>query len=221
MLKTTLTCVTESWLHEDGDQLVINECTPNGYSFEHFPRPSRGGGVAVIYNASVKLVSWKPLTDAVSFEAAECTFKSNDVTLKIVAVYRPPLSDANYLSVSQFLCEFGSTLESYAAYASKLVFIGDFNFHVDNVNDNRAKKLIEIVTACNLSQLVHQPTHKNGHTLDFILVNDVILSDQFMWMILDHLITLLSSLNFVSPNLPGLNGESYIAEYLLFVPINY
>ena len=30
--------LTETWLKEMGDELVINECTLNGYIFQHLPR---------------------------------------------------------------------------------------------------------------------------------------------------------------------------------------
>ena len=47
--------LTETWLHECGDELAIKEMTPDGFVFFHSPRSSgqRGSGLAVIHRASI------------------------------------------------------------------------------------------------------------------------------------------------------------------------
>nr|XP_006813812.1 PREDICTED: cardioacceleratory peptide receptor-like [Saccoglossus kowalevskii] len=61
---------TESWLKDTGDEPVIEEVTPPGYSYGHFPREkSAGSGIAFIYKPSVVVSNWKPLINVVSFEA--------------------------------------------------------------------------------------------------------------------------------------------------------
>ena len=43
--------IVESWLKSSGDERIMHQVTPEGYSFTHAPRPNdvKGGGVALIY----------------------------------------------------------------------------------------------------------------------------------------------------------------------------
>ena len=41
--------LTETWLQPDNkDDHIIGDLTPTGYSFYHFPRQTRGGGVGIL-----------------------------------------------------------------------------------------------------------------------------------------------------------------------------
>ena len=42
--------LTESWLRQQGDEAKCPHLAPMGYSVCSFPRPSRGGGIAVVYS---------------------------------------------------------------------------------------------------------------------------------------------------------------------------
>ena len=42
--------LTESWLRQQGDKAKCADLAPMGYSVCSFPRPSRGGGIAVVYS---------------------------------------------------------------------------------------------------------------------------------------------------------------------------
>ncbi|GFR92603.1 ATP-dependent DNA helicase [Elysia marginata] len=50
-----------------------------------------------------------------------------------------------------------------------LIFIGDFNIHVENENDSQAKWLMELFDSLNLEQHIREPTHDGGHTLDLLV----------------------------------------------------
>ena len=70
------------------------------------------------------------------------------------------------------------------------IMSGDINFHLETMDAN-VVTLRNIFESFNLVQHINQPTHCNGHTLDFVLcrddlpisslqVNDVNLSDHFL-----------------------------------------
>ena len=42
--------ITQTWLKQTGDEAIVTELLPPGYTFHHVARPrGRGGGVAVVY----------------------------------------------------------------------------------------------------------------------------------------------------------------------------
>ena len=50
--------------------------------------------------------------------------------------------------------------------------MGNFNFHFDSQHDSEVRKLNSLPNDCCLQQLVGQPTHRCGHTLDWVIVRD-------------------------------------------------
>ena len=50
--------------------------------------------------------------------------------------------------------------------------MGDFNYHFDSQHDSAVCKLKSMLNNCCLLQLVGQPTHRCGHTLDWVIVHD-------------------------------------------------
>ena len=71
------------------------------------------------------------------------------------------------ISISTFLDEFSSYLESVVICSEPLIITGDFNIHMDNPSDS--KQFSELLESISLTQHVHQPTHVIGHTLDLII----------------------------------------------------
>ena len=49
---------------------------------------------------------------------------------------------------------------------------GDLNFHFENEHDSEACKLRSLLNDCCSKQLVNQPTHRCGQSLDWIVVRD-------------------------------------------------
>ena len=54
-------------------------------------------------------------------------------------------------------------LVDIVASNTKLVILGDFNIHVNDVNDPNASIFLDIMTALGLKQHVRGPTHKTGN----------------------------------------------------------
>ena len=51
----------------------------------------------------------------------------------------------------------------------EIVIAGDFSIHVDNRNDNNARRFSNILDIFSLSQHVNSPTHTSGHFLDMVI----------------------------------------------------
>ncbi|KAK3769455.1 hypothetical protein RRG08_055134 [Elysia crispata] len=49
--------------------------------------------------------------------------------------------------------------------------MGDFNFHIDDPSDKKAEEFSKLIESVNLTQLVNNSTHMNGHILDLIITH--------------------------------------------------
>ena len=104
------------------------------------------------------------------------------------------------------MADFTVLLEGLSISAGELVLMGDFNFHVENhENDQHAQQLLSLIGAFGLIQHVRQPTHLRGHTLDLIIyrfsetiVHKVTVENP---MISDHKSVILT-INMQRPTLP-------------------
>ena len=59
--------------------------------------------------------------------------------------------------------------ESILLSKEQLLITGDFNIHIDAVDDPDSLKLLDLLESVGLRQHVSQPTHVHGHTLDLII----------------------------------------------------
>ena len=73
--------------------------------------------------------------------------------------------------MNSFICEFSQLLESLASLPSELLIFGDFNIHVDDLNNEDANKFSILLENFNFVQHVDFPTHKMGHTLDLFITH--------------------------------------------------
>ena len=66
-------------------------------------------------------------------------------------------------STAEFFEEFPSLLESLVTVPGPLLIVGDFNFHVNDVNDRSAQRFLRLLEAFDLKQHVWAPTHRSGN----------------------------------------------------------
>ena len=115
----------------------------------------------------------------------------NELSVRTVALYRPPLSAANNLKDSMFHEEFGNMIA--ANTNQNILIIGDFNFHWDEPTNVHTRRITQFFDSADLVQHVVDPTHSDGHILDWIVtrsdkktivrsvsVEDLLLSDHFL-----------------------------------------
>ena len=75
------------------------------------------------------------------------------------------------IACSTFCDEIDILLQKLFEKCDILLVIGDFNIWAENRRDNNVKNVKHIMKSFGLSQLVHEPTHILGHTLDLVFVN--------------------------------------------------
>ena len=165
--------LTETWLYANGDEAFMAALTPAGYDLRSFPRQSgRGGGIAfVVRNSLTPFITFTPLHFS-SFEAVLLKIALGQCSTSCVCLYRPPPSKRNKLTSSMFFREFPELLSQFLDTHKDFSIHGDFNFHFDNDSDSQVSRLKTLLTDHNLSQLVDQPTHRKGHTLDWTVVRN-------------------------------------------------
>jgi hypothetical protein len=89
-------------------------------------------------------------------------------------------SPENQLTERQFLDEFEKFLELQILLPGELLLTGDFNFHIDDINDFYAKQFLELIQNFGLVQHIHEATHKDSHTLDLVITKaDSIIASNF------------------------------------------
>ena len=197
--------ITETWLRDTGDEPIIVSLTPNGYKTASFPRQTRGGGIAAIFkNALIPHIALSqslPFSHP-SFEFLQLLLHLSGQHLTLSCLYRPPPSKQNKLTHSMFQSDFDLLLDHYSLCPSKFIILGDINIHFDQPNNQQTKLICQSLTNHNLIQHITQPTHRLGHTLDWIVSRDsdnvIIATDTTSCLISDHS-TVLCSLNLSPP----------------------
>ena len=74
--------------------------------------------------------------------------------------------------------EFEPFIEKLTDTTEVLLVVGDFNIWVDQERNPDAKRLLKLMSAYGLSQLINEPTHKKGHTLDHLYINEQLMTVQ-------------------------------------------
>jgi exonuclease III len=168
--------ITETWLGGSNDKTCISELVPNGYRINQVP-PSgkRAGGVAIIHKASiqVKVVASSKDNEFQHFDYMDCNVTIGGHSIRVAIVYRPPPSKDNGLNTNFFLeHEWPIFLAKYATVDKNTIILGDLNFHLDLPDNRETKKFNSCLDACGMRQLVSEPTHVAGHTLDVMIIRD-------------------------------------------------
>ncbi|XP_072772758.1 uncharacterized protein [Nerophis lumbriciformis] len=160
--------LSETWLKPD-NFFALNEASPPNYTNAHIARPlKRGGGVALIYNENFNLTP-NLNNKYKSFEVL--TMRSvAPLPLDMAVIYRPP---GPY---SDFINEFSEFVADLVTHADNIIIMGDFNIHMNAPSDPQCVALQTIIDSCGLTQIINEPTHRNGNTIDLVLVRGVTTS---------------------------------------------
>ena len=158
--------LSETWFTDNTLPSILNSLIPNGFSILQTPRPIQksGGGVAVIYRSFLKATIVNNHQSYSSFEIIGIKFTVSNSNFNLFTIYRPPSS-----SNSPFLTEFSTLLEDVISHPSEIIFFGDFNIHVDTPTLPCSAPFLTLLDTYNLTQHIHFPTHKHGHTLDLLI----------------------------------------------------
>ena len=102
----------------------------------------------------------------------------------------PHLVDRTKLTNAMFLEQFADMLESCVS-SDRLFVAVDLNVHFNKPSDPSTSALNAVLDNLSLHHLVKVPTHRRGHTLDWLITNrvtdvldltvvDMLLSDHFV-----------------------------------------
>lgn len=154
-----ITVLTETWLSDNhSDEDIV----PENYKIIRRDRPYRGGGVAVVLNTRTTSILLDQIEDHESLCLQLNVFGN---TIILIAVYRPPSSEVEFLT----------KLYDYLLKHSKnhLIIAGDFN--LPNINWGKLcspcfsdQVVFDIMLACDLDQAVGTPTRVQGNAASIL-----------------------------------------------------
>ncbi len=107
-----------------------------------------------------------------SFEHMDITVTSKSSSCRLYIVYRPPYSKKNKQITKMFFSDFLILLELINNISGRTLLAGDFNVHMDNLQDTDASTFKNLLSLAGFTQHVTGSTHKMGHTLDLLITRD-------------------------------------------------
>ena len=157
--------LTETWLSSDQNHVTAMIKTYD-YELLHCRRKNReketGGGVGILVKSYLKQKQLKSRRYS-SFEHMEVKiFLKNNKSTILVCIYR-----LLFVSSVTFFEEFTHMLEILVASYDCIIIAGDVNIHTET-DDLYSRQLNDILDTFDMSQHIHMPTHKMGHTLDIV-----------------------------------------------------
>jgi exonuclease III len=161
----------ETWLTSDTYPAIKCDIAPPGYTVEHVyrpsvaGRPSRGGGLAIVYRDHYKTHSIDLHVKPTSFEMQSLIISSTTPPILLLNIYQPrsPPSDVFFDELCTLISN--AVVESSA----RLIICGDFN--CPGQAGQISEKLDDVLVSHGLHQLVQQPT-RGENLLDIIAVSD-------------------------------------------------
>ena len=90
--------------------------------------------------------------------------------MSVLLIYRLPYSRGNLCTGLKFVEEFGYFLRDRLNNTN--IIMGDFNSHVEDVQDSKHLAFQCLFQSLGLIQHVDYPTHLSGHTLDLIITKE-------------------------------------------------
>ena len=148
--KIDLCTVTDDIIHP-------KEITPPGYDILSQPRTDgrQGGGVALVYNSSVKVYNITQADQPTGLEYMNVHVKFRNKTLNLYIIYRHSNS-----SVLQFTESLANLLEeNILSDHGELILTGDFNIHMDMPHLSDTILFNDFLDTFNLTNRVSFPTH--------------------------------------------------------------
>ena len=163
---------TETWLSADfyGNNTmaeILN--TLKDLEFHQVPRIDRsGGGVGILLRKAFKVTRNDSIL-LLAMEYMDLTISHGTSSIRLVTIYRPPSLKKNHSTPEAFFTNFSMSLETLTLVSDYLFLTGDFNVHMDKENDASVNVFKDLLELAGLEQHITVPTHRSGHTLDFII----------------------------------------------------
>ena len=150
-------------------------------------KDKRGGGIALVTHRKYTITTKPEITNYSSFEHATGNIQKGPTVYTIIGLYHPPQGTDPKVSNANFLDQLSDLLSHVIPKHQDIIIMGDFNIHINDLEDQDAQILKDTLNAFNLKQHINIPTHNLGHTIDLIITSN----------------------NYMGPLIPG----SYISDH--------
>ena len=161
-------CISETWFDSTTGKFsaLIKE---RGFDIVHSPRKEkRGGGTAIIFKKNLKVKPREASSSRYqSFEFSSINLSCNSSKILLICLYRK-----QEVSCKTFCNELEEFMERIFDNNEELLVVGDFNVWAEVENDRDVKRLSSVMSAYGLTQIIEEPTHRSGHTLDHVYINE-------------------------------------------------
>ena len=173
-LSVDVAFVTETWLTELCS--VTTACIKSyGYGITHnFRSDRRGGGTAIIYKSSLSTSTVSlGVSDIYTFGYTCMQLKCcSDVKVLAICLYRTgPV-------IELFFTELNDLLQAASLRSDYVILCGDFNIHVEQPSSREVVKLLQVTESFSYCQIVSNPTHLHGGTIDLVFDNSNLIDLQ-------------------------------------------
>ena len=169
--KIDIYCIAESWIKKHHGK-TISDLESIGTKVLLNPREGRtGGGTCCIHKKQLDITPIETQKRK-TFEHMELKLNIQSTLVTILIVYRPESSKKNRYSMDEFFTEFANFMTKYYLLKHEVIIVGDFNFHVNKLHDPKAKRFLELIKLFSFKNIITEPTHKDGNTLDLVLIRE-------------------------------------------------
>ena len=160
-------CICETWFDAKNGKFTTS-IKDAGFEIVHAHREDkRGGGTAIIYRNTLDIKPGEASTCLyLSFEFPYVILTSGSSKILLACIY-----SQQEVSSKTFCEELEKFVDGIFHKGDILILVGDFNVWVDIEEDRDRKRLLTLMNAYGFNQLIQEPTHRNGHTLDHIYAN--------------------------------------------------
>ena len=161
--------ISETWLKEqDAHWVATSSLATAEYRIQTINRQGKqGGGVALLHKNRYQVTRDHnaPQLDLVEYGIWSTRVRNKILT--IAGLYHPPLGNTRN-TPARFLDQVSQLVQYLFINHKNLVLLGDFNVHVNKLDNQDTQAYIDTMEALGLVQHIDQPTHQLGNTLDLI-----------------------------------------------------
>ena len=161
--------ISETWLkEEDAHWVATSSLATEEYRIQTINRQGKHGrGVALLHKNRYQVTRDYNAPQLDLLEYGIWLTRVRNRILTIAGLYHPPLGNTRN-TPARFLDQVIELVQYLFTNHKNLVLLGDFNVHVNRLDNQDTQTYIDTMEALGLVQHINQPTHQQGNTLDLI-----------------------------------------------------
>ena len=122
-----------------------------------------GGSLAFVLHNGIQY-NYEGENNYTSFKCVSLKLRTIGKSIRLLLVYKK--QEVTFLT---FVDEFVSLMERYILDMSKLILLGDFNLHINELAGLNVDTFCDLLECFNLKNNIFFPTHTSNNTLDLVL----------------------------------------------------